>query len=75
MYFSSQLTALQTVIISFNFGLSLRNDPQRVVNCDVYAYVQLTVQLEGSGQGWRLELEPGLTKCHPGGVIIALVHL
>lgn len=46
-----------------------------MAKCDVYACVQLTVQLEGSGQERRLELEPGLTKCHPGGVIIALVHL
>lgn len=80
MYFSSQHTTLQTVILSFNFGLNLKKDPQSVaklfvVKFDVCEYVQLTAQLEGLGQEWRLELEPRLTKCHPGGVIIALVHL
>lgn len=63
-----------------NLGLSLRKAPPGVekplvVKFDVCEYVELTVQLEGSGQEWRLELEPGSTKCHAGGVIIALVHL
>lgn len=61
MYFSSQLTTLQTVIMSFNLGLSLRKDPRSVerplvVTFDVCEYVQLTVQLKGSGQecgGWN----------------------
>lgn len=61
--------------MSFNLGLSLTKDPRSVkkplvVKFDVYEYVQLTVQLEGSGQEWRLELEPGLTKCHPEGLLL-----
>lgn len=45
MYFSSQLTTLQTVIMSFNLGLCLRKDPRRVekslvVKFDVCEYVQ-----------------------------------
>lgn len=45
MYFSSQLTTLQTVIMSFNLGLCLRKDPRSVekplvVKFDVCEYVQ-----------------------------------
>lgn len=56
MYFSSQLTTLQTVIISFNLGLSLRKDPRSVekplvMKFDVYEYVQFNCAAQRFGAG------------------------